>query len=45
MDRSPSAVRNLLSRAMHQLRSSFGETESFGLPDEPLTDEEDPREP
>jgi RNA polymerase sigma-70 factor, ECF subfamily len=33
MDRTPSSVRNLLLRAIKQLRESFGDTESLGLPD------------
>jgi RNA polymerase sigma-70 factor (ECF subfamily) len=36
MGRSPSAVKNLLLRAMKELRSSFGDTESLGLPDREL---------
>ena len=32
MNRSPSAVKNLLLRAMKQLKSSFGDTESLSLP-------------
>ena len=36
MGRSPSAVKNLLLRAMKQLRESFGETESLSLPDRHL---------
>ena len=36
MGRSQSAVKNLLLRAMKQLRESFGETESLGLPDRHL---------
>ena len=44
MNRSTSAVRNLLSRAMRQLRSSFGDTESFGLPDQALEDERQSRD-
>jgi RNA polymerase sigma-70 factor (ECF subfamily) len=36
MGRSPSAVKNLLLRAMKQLRYSFGDTESPGLPDRSL---------
>ncbi len=34
MNRSPSAVKNLLLRAMRELRKSFGDTESLSLPDE-----------
>lgn len=33
MKRSESSVRNLLFRAMQQLRQSFGDTESLNLPD------------
>ncbi len=36
MHRSPSAVRNLLFRAMRQLKESFGDTESLSLPDRQL---------
>lgn len=36
MNRSESAVKNLLLRAMKELRDSFGETDSFSLPDRPL---------
>lgn len=36
MGRSPSAIKNLLLRALKQLRESFGETESLGLPDRHL---------
>ena len=36
MGRSPSAIKNLLLRAMKQLRESFGDTESLGLPDRHL---------
>ena len=36
MDRSPEAVKQLLTRALKQLRSSFGDTESFHLPDKRL---------
>ena len=39
MNRSPSAVRNLLLRAMRELKKSFGETESLSLPDRRLGDE------
>jgi RNA polymerase sigma factor (sigma-70 family) len=38
MNRSESAVKNLLLRAMKELRESFGGTESFGLPDRRLGD-------
>lgn len=33
MGRSPAAVKQLLWRALRQLRETFGETESLGLPD------------
>jgi RNA polymerase sigma-70 factor, ECF subfamily len=33
MQRTPDSVRNLLFRAMQELRGSFGDTESLGLPD------------
>lgn len=33
MDRSPAAVKQLLWRALKQLRASFGDTESLHLPD------------
>jgi RNA polymerase sigma-70 factor, ECF subfamily len=36
MGRSESAVKNLLLRAMKELRKSFGDTESMGLPDEAI---------
>jgi RNA polymerase sigma-70 factor (ECF subfamily) len=36
MGRSESAVKNLLLRAMKELRESFGDTESMGLPDRAL---------
>jgi RNA polymerase sigma-70 factor (ECF subfamily) len=36
MDRSPKAVQQLLWRALQKLKSSFGETESFRLPDRRL---------
>ena len=39
MNRSPSAVRNLLLRAIRELKKSFGETESLSLPDRRLGDE------
>ncbi len=39
MNRSPSAVRNLLLRALRELKRSFGETESLSLPDRRLDDE------
>lgn len=43
MNRTPSAVKNLLLRAMRDLRESFGDTESFGLPDRHLGTEETSR--
>ena len=36
MSRSPAAVKQLLSRALRQLRQTFGETESLHLPDRGL---------
>ena len=36
MNRSQSAVKNLLLRALHELKSSFGDTESIHLPDRRL---------
>jgi RNA polymerase sigma-70 factor (ECF subfamily) len=36
MGRSPAAVKNLLFKAMKKLQSSFGDTESMGLPDRRL---------
>ncbi len=39
MNRSESAVKNLLLRAMRELRNSFGETDSFSLPDRRLSGE------
>lgn len=36
MERSPDAVKQLLSRALKALRSSFGDTESLHLPDRRL---------
>jgi RNA polymerase sigma-70 factor (ECF subfamily) len=39
MNRSPSAVKNLLLRAVKELRKSFGDTESLGLPDRELHEE------
>lgn len=39
MGRSESAVKNLLLRAMKELRDSFGHTESLGLPDRRLGEE------
>ncbi|HVR74913.1 MAG TPA: RNA polymerase sigma factor [Planctomycetota bacterium] len=41
MNRSESAVKNLLLRAMKALRDSLGETESFSLPDRRLGGEEE----
>ena len=41
MNRSESAVKNLLLRAMKELRDSFGETDSFRLPDRRLESEGD----
>lgn len=40
MGRTPSSVRNLLFRAMQQLRASFGDTESLHLPDRRLRGQE-----
>ena len=40
MDRSPAAVKMLLSRALKRLKSSFGDTESLHLPDRALETEE-----
>ncbi len=39
MKRSEDAVRQLLTRALRQLRSSFGDTESLHLPNRSLTEE------
>jgi RNA polymerase sigma-70 factor (ECF subfamily) len=36
MERSPDAVTNLLARALTSLKDSFGDTESFHLPDRTL---------
>ena len=36
MNRTPAAVKKLLSRALAKLRSSFGDTESLHLPDQRL---------
>ena len=36
MNRSPSAVAQLLSRALKKLRERFGDTESLSLPDRTL---------
>ena len=38
MDRTEGAAKQLLWRALQQLRSGFGETESLRLPDRPLVD-------
>jgi DNA-directed RNA polymerase specialized sigma24 family protein len=40
MGRSPSAVKNLLFKAMKKLQESFGDTESMGLPDRHLGEDE-----
>ena len=40
MDRSPDAVRKLLSRALKTLKDTFGETRSFSLPHRSLRREE-----
>ena len=40
MGRSPSAVKNLLFKAMKKLQDSFGDTESLGLPDRHLGQDE-----
>jgi RNA polymerase sigma factor (sigma-70 family) len=40
MERSPDAVKQLLSRALKELRRSFGDTESVHLPDRRLEMEE-----
>lgn len=45
VNRTPGSVRNLLFRAMKQLRESFGDTESLGLPERSIEErfvEEDP---
>ena len=39
MNRSPSAVKNLLFRAMGELRKTFGDTESLNLPDRRMGEE------
>ena len=39
MNRSPAAVKQLLSRALVKLKASFGETESLHLPDRELRGE------
>jgi hypothetical protein len=41
MQRTPGAVKQLLSRALDQLRNRFGDTASLGLPDRPLRSKED----
>jgi len=41
MDRTEPAAKQLLWRALQQLRSRFGETESLRLPDRPLADRGD----
>ena len=41
MGRSPEAIRQLLSRAIKQLRKSFGDTESLHLPDRRFMEEVD----
>lgn len=41
MGRSPEAVKKLIARALLRLRESFGDTESFSLPDERLSIDED----
>ncbi len=43
MNRSPSAVKNLLLRAMKELRMSFGDTESLSLPQRRLEEKDAPR--
>ena len=40
LDRSPDAVRQLLSRALKKLKESFGDTESFHLPHRHLSTRE-----
>ena len=39
MNRSPDAVKKLLWRALNQLKSTCGDTESLHLPDRPLDSE------
>jgi RNA polymerase sigma-70 factor (ECF subfamily) len=39
LGRTPSAVKNLLLRALKELKKSFGDTESFRLPQRPPKDE------
>ncbi len=41
MNRSESAVKNLLLRALRELKTGFGDTESMRLPETPLGREED----
>ena len=41
MGRSPDAVGHLLRRAIQKLKISFGDTDSFRLPDRSLLDEEE----
>ena len=42
MGRSPDAIKQLLYRALKQLKHSFGDTESLNLPDRTLgVDKED----
>ena len=41
MNRSESAIKSLLLRALKSLRQSFGDTESMGLPDRQLGEEGD----
>ena len=41
MERSETAVKNLLLRALKSLKSSFGDTESLGLPDRHLGTQEE----
>ena len=36
LNRSPAAVRQLLLRALRELKQTFGDTESFNLPDRRL---------
>ena len=36
LDKTPNAVKHLLTRALKQLRERFGDTESFNLPDRRL---------
>ncbi|MBI4582659.1 MAG: sigma-70 region 4 domain-containing protein [Planctomycetes bacterium] len=41
MNRSESAAKNLLFRALRELKSSFGDTESLNLPDRRLGESND----